>query len=110
LFESPCLWGRISTLNSHKEAHGEVLTLQAKVAEYKWLEDAIRRRTRELSERVKELTCLYAVSSCLTRRELTLEHISRNDLGALTVEASQVSGIPYIMDVDKEKAARILES
>jgi len=56
-----------------KEAHEEVLALQAKVGEYEWLEEALRRRTREFNERVKELTCLYAISSCLTRRELTLE-------------------------------------
>ena len=42
-------------------------------------------------------------------RKFSPEHISRNDLGALTVEASKISGIPYIMEVDKEKAERILE-
>lgn len=56
-----------------KEAHEEVLTLQAKVDEYEWLEEALRKRTREFNERVKELTCLYVISSCLTKRELTLE-------------------------------------
>ena len=41
-------------------------------------------------------------------RKFSIERLSRNDLGALTVEASQVSGIPYMMDVDKEKTERIL--
>lgn len=56
-----------------KEAHKEVLTLQAKIGEYEWLEEALHKRTREFNERVKELACLYAISSCLTKRELTLE-------------------------------------
>lgn len=53
-----------------KEAHEEVLTLQAKVDEYKWLEEALRRRTRELNERVKELGCLYTITTCLTSHNL----------------------------------------
>ncbi|MBN1514651.1 MAG: FMN-binding glutamate synthase family protein [Phycisphaerae bacterium] len=42
-------------------------------------------------------------------RKFALEHISRNDLAALTREASQVSGIPYITDVDREEVERILQ-
>jgi glutamate synthase domain-containing protein 2 len=42
-------------------------------------------------------------------RKFTLAHISRDDVAALTPEASRVSGITYIMDVDKEEARRILE-
>lgn len=34
-------------------------------------------------------------------RKFSLEHVSRNDLAALTPEASKVSGIPYIMDADR---------
>jgi nitrate/nitrite-specific signal transduction histidine kinase len=56
-----------------KEAHEEVLALRAKVGEYEWLEEALRKRTRELNERMKELHCLYTISACLTKRELTLE-------------------------------------
>ena len=43
-------------------------------------------------------------------RKFSLAHISRDDLGALTPEASNVSRIPYIMDVDKAKADEILAS
>jgi glutamate synthase domain-containing protein 2 len=43
-------------------------------------------------------------------RKFGLEHMSRNDLAALTVEAAEVSGIPYIMDVDKAKVEEILGS
>jgi len=42
-------------------------------------------------------------------RKFALEHISRGDLAALTREASQVSGIPYITDVDREEVERILQ-
>ncbi len=41
-------------------------------------------------------------------RRFTLAHMSRNDLAALTHEAAEISGIPFIMDVDKEEAQQIL--
>jgi hypothetical protein len=41
-------------------------------------------------------------------RKFTTEHISRNDLAALTPEASRVSGIPYVMDVDKAEVDDLL--
>jgi len=41
-------------------------------------------------------------------RKFSLEYISRNDLAALTREASGISGIPYIMDLDKAEVDRIL--
>jgi len=43
-------------------------------------------------------------------RKFSLEHISRNDLAALTPDAARVSGISYIMDVDKEQALNLLNS
>ncbi len=42
-------------------------------------------------------------------RKFSLEHVSRDDIAALTPEAAQVSGIPYVMDVDKEEVDRILD-
>lgn len=62
-------------LNAIKEAHEELLAAHAKIEEYKWLENALRRRTWELNERVKELRCLYALSVCLNNSKLTLEQI-----------------------------------
>ena len=41
-------------------------------------------------------------------RKFALKYISRDDLCALTREASEVSGIPYVMDVDKEEGENIL--
>jgi glutamate synthase domain-containing protein 2 len=41
-------------------------------------------------------------------RKFALEHISRDDLAALTPEASEISGIQYITDVDKEEVEKIL--
>ena len=43
-------------------------------------------------------------------RKFATQHISRDDLAALTPEAAQVSGIRYILDVDKEEAEKILNS
>jgi hypothetical protein len=41
-------------------------------------------------------------------RKFSTEYISRDDIAALTHEAADVSGIQYVMDVDKEKIADIL--
>ncbi|MDY7010911.1 MAG: FMN-binding glutamate synthase family protein [Planctomycetota bacterium] len=41
-------------------------------------------------------------------RKFATEHISRNDIAALTREAAQVSGITYITDVDEEEVETIL--
>lgn len=43
-------------------------------------------------------------------RKFSLEHISRNDISALTHEASEKSGIQYIMECDQGEAERILGS
>ena len=41
-------------------------------------------------------------------RKFALDFLSRDDLMALTREAADVSGIPYVMDVDMEEAEKIL--
>ncbi|MCE5335354.1 MAG: FMN-binding glutamate synthase family protein [Desulfobacteraceae bacterium] len=41
-------------------------------------------------------------------RKFALRHITRNDLVALTREASEVSGIPYVMDCDREEIEKII--
>lgn len=41
-------------------------------------------------------------------RKFSLAHMSRDDLAALTHEAAEISGIQYIMDVDKAEADQIL--
>ena len=41
-------------------------------------------------------------------RKFTLEYLSRDDLASLTREAADISGIPYVMDVDKDEIEKIL--
>jgi glutamate synthase domain-containing protein 2 len=41
-------------------------------------------------------------------RKFSLEHISRDDIAALTRESSQISGIQYITDVDEKEVENIL--
>ena len=43
-------------------------------------------------------------------RKFSMEHVSRDDIAALTPEAAQISGIPHIMDVDKEEVDVILNA
>jgi len=42
-------------------------------------------------------------------RKFSLEHISRDDLAALTHEAAEISDIRYVMDVDQGKVESILD-
>ncbi|MFH1229887.1 MAG: FMN-binding glutamate synthase family protein [Planctomycetota bacterium] len=42
-------------------------------------------------------------------RKFALEYISRDDIASLTHEASAISGIQYVMDVDKTKINEILD-
>ncbi|MBI4801801.1 MAG: FMN-binding glutamate synthase family protein [Elusimicrobia bacterium] len=42
-------------------------------------------------------------------RKFTMEYISRDDLVALTHQASEISHLPYIMDCDKQEVQKILE-
>jgi hypothetical protein len=41
-------------------------------------------------------------------RKFALKFIDRDDLMALTREAADVSGIPYVMEADMEEVERIL--
>ena len=41
-------------------------------------------------------------------RKFTLDYISRDDIVSLTKEASEISGISYVMDVDKNQVDQIL--
>jgi glutamate synthase domain-containing protein 2 len=43
-------------------------------------------------------------------RKFALEFIDRNDIAALTREAADISGIPYMMELDREEALSILDS
>jgi hypothetical protein len=41
-------------------------------------------------------------------RKFAPEHLTRDDIAALTPEAARVSGIPLVSDLDAEEAERIL--
>ncbi|GAI33008.1 unnamed protein product, partial [marine sediment metagenome] len=43
-------------------------------------------------------------------RKFALKYMSRDDIAALTSEAANISGIQYVMDVDREEVERILDS
>ncbi len=42
-------------------------------------------------------------------RKFSLSYISRDDIAALTKEAADISGIPFITDVDKDEVQKILK-
>jgi hypothetical protein len=41
-------------------------------------------------------------------RKFALKYIDRNDLIALTRDAAEISGIPFVMESDQEEVERIL--
>ena len=43
-------------------------------------------------------------------RKFAVAHIARDDIAVLTPEAAEVSGIPFVMEVDQEEAEKILGS
>ncbi len=43
-------------------------------------------------------------------RKFALRYLTRDDIAALTKEAAEISGIPYVMDADKEEVEKILNS
>lgn len=65
------------------EAHQEVLDLQSRLAEYEWLESALRVRTNELNERVKELECVHSISHCLLHRDNNLPKMLQDVVNVL---------------------------
>ncbi|MBC7333298.1 MAG: FMN-binding glutamate synthase family protein [Actinobacteria bacterium] len=56
---------------------------------------------KRLEQGLKQLMC--------GARKFALNYIERSDLVALTKEASEISGIPYVMELDREEAKAILE-
>lgn len=57
---------------------------------------------KRLEQGLKQLMC--------GARKFSLKYLDRSDLGALTKEASSLSGIPYITELDKQEAIDILTS
>ncbi len=43
-------------------------------------------------------------------RKFALSYITRDDIAALTRDAANISGIPYVLDVDKDEVEKILKS
>jgi glutamate synthase domain-containing protein 2 len=43
-------------------------------------------------------------------RKFSLDHLGRDDVAAITDEAVKITGLPHVMDVDKEEVEKILNS
>jgi hypothetical protein len=43
-------------------------------------------------------------------RKFALEYIQRDDIASLTKDAANISGIPYVTDIDKQEVEDILNS
>jgi hypothetical protein len=43
-------------------------------------------------------------------RKFSLDYMTRDDLIALTKDAADITGIPYVMDYQAEAAAKVLDS
>jgi len=56
---------------------------------------------KRLSQGLRQIMC--------GSRKFALDYINRDDIAALTPEASNISGITYITDCDREEAEKLLE-
>ena len=43
-------------------------------------------------------------------RKFSLDRMTRDDLGSLSKECEMITGIPYVMDLDKEEVDKILDA
>ena len=55
---------------------------------------------KRLAQGIRQLMC--------GARKFALEHLSRDDLASLTKECAEITGIPYIMDLDRDEVEKIL--
>ncbi|MGD9962432.1 MAG: FMN-binding glutamate synthase family protein [Thermoplasmata archaeon] len=58
--------------------------------------------THRLAQGMRQLMC--------GSRKFNLDYISRDDITALTKEASEISGIPYVTETDEKEVTRILDA
>ena len=54
-----------------------------------------------LKQELKQLLCGV--------RKFALKYLTRDDIASLTHEAEEITGIPFIMDSDKEEAEKLLD-
>ncbi|MCX5808449.1 MAG: histidine kinase [Proteobacteria bacterium] len=57
--------------------HDEIAQLKTSEKTHRHIKEALQKRTHALGERVKELNCLYAMSSLVQKRKISLENILR---------------------------------
>lgn len=55
---------------------------------------------KRLAQGIRQLMC--------GARKFALEYLSRDDLASLTKECAEITGIPYIMDLDRDEVDKIL--
>ncbi|MFA6029445.1 MAG: hypothetical protein WC969_06310 [Elusimicrobiota bacterium] len=66
----------VSALNSTQQRVRELEDALGRFKdEVRWLEDCLKKRTRELNERVKELDCLFGVARLVEKPGATLDEI-----------------------------------
>jgi len=86
---------KAALLDALRQAQDRIRELGGKIDEYKWLEDALRARTRDLSERTKELDCLHGISTLLVRYRRDLKDVMK-DVVNLMPSAWQFSTITRV--------------
>jgi hypothetical protein len=102
--EFPIYYGRFGT--SIEEVFIEGLSLKNEIGESRFKEMptgamGLYTYNKRLAQGLRQFMC-----GC---RKFALQHNTRDDIVALTTDASKTSGITYIMDADKEDVEKMLD-
>jgi DNA-binding CsgD family transcriptional regulator len=60
---------------TYEELEQRAKELEVEAVKRTWAEEALRRLTHDLGERVKELNCLYSISNLVDKQDISLEEI-----------------------------------
>jgi diguanylate cyclase (GGDEF)-like protein/PAS domain S-box-containing protein len=77
------IWIRVSAV-PFKRGDWRVLLTVSEVTRQKQMEDSLQKRTEELLKRIKELNCLYEISSLVEQPGITLEQILQGTVGLIS--------------------------
>jgi len=89
-----------------------IIGISIDTTERKQAEDALRERTKDLGERVKELNCLYGISNLVEKPDISLEEIFQGlvDLIPLSWQYPEITCSRMFLDDEEYKTENFKET